>query len=616
MLVRLILIAFHSLITVTACANELHTLETFTCTFVGPDTSEAADINPFTDYRLLVTFQSGDQSVQVRGFYAADGNAANSGAESGNVWKCRFATDVPGAWTYHAELRRGDWIAITNDPAEGQAVKLASPDGAFQVQPWPPAENQIDFRRRGRLTTEGHYFRFVGNGDYWIKSGANSPENLLAYQDFDGTYRIQANLREGEAKPNLELHRFDPHAQDWRRGDPTWDNQRGKNLIGGLNYLSDIGVNAIYFLTMNVGGDGNDVWPFASPDDPTRFDCSKLDQWDIVFEHAQRMGLLLHVITQETENEKWLDDGETGKTRQLYYRELIARFAHHPAIVWNLGEENGPANFSPNGQSTAQQTAMADFFATHDPYHHPVAIHSHASSDAQTAVLEPLLGYRSLDGVSLQVGKPARVHGDVLRWRAASSRAHHPWVITMDEIGPARRGAVPDAIDSGHDELRGPVLWGSLLAGAGGNEWYFGYDFPGNDLNCEDWRSRQELWRQTKIARNFFQKHLKYWDMQATDETLTGGRSYCFAELGQTYVIYRAAGQPAADLILDLSAFSGKFRVQWFDPVAGGDLQLGSREWIVGGIPTSVGMPPSMPQRDWVGLVRSTTHVSIRKPLP
>ena len=48
----------------------------------------------------------------------------------------------------------------------------------------------------------------------------------------------------------------------------------------------------------------------------------------------------MHVLTQETENDQGLDGGELGRHRKLYYRELIARFAHHRALVWNLGEEN------------------------------------------------------------------------------------------------------------------------------------------------------------------------------------------------------------------------------------------------------------------------------------
>ena len=51
-----------------------------TLTFDGPETSEEADSNPFRDYRLQVTFTheaSGDVA-EVPGFYAADGNAAES----------------------------------------------------------------------------------------------------------------------------------------------------------------------------------------------------------------------------------------------------------------------------------------------------------------------------------------------------------------------------------------------------------------------------------------------------------------------------------------------------------------------------------------------------------
>ena len=72
------------------------------------------------------------------------------------------------------------------------------------------------------------YFRFGRRGSYWMKGGANSPENLLAYVDFDGTYRQQADAREGEAAPPTLLHRYDDHVRDWKAGNPTWQNGKGK----------------------------------------------------------------------------------------------------------------------------------------------------------------------------------------------------------------------------------------------------------------------------------------------------------------------------------------------------------------------------------------------------
>ena len=73
------------------------------------------------------------------------------------------------------------------------------------------------------------------------------PENLLAYFDFDGTYRISNESSEGEATATKELHRYAAHVQDYRDGDPTWQEGKGKGLIGAVNYLSEKGMNSILF---------------------------------------------------------------------------------------------------------------------------------------------------------------------------------------------------------------------------------------------------------------------------------------------------------------------------------------------------------------------------------
>ena len=91
--------------------------------------------------------------------------------------------------------------------------------------------------------------------------------------------------RAGEATP-AGLKTWQPHVRDWRDGDPTWKDGKGKGLIGALNYLAGKGCNAFSFLTYNAGGDGDDVWPFVERDDKLHYDCSKLDQWQIVFDHA------------------------------------------------------------------------------------------------------------------------------------------------------------------------------------------------------------------------------------------------------------------------------------------------------------------------------------------
>ena len=111
-------------------------------------------------------------------------------------------------------------------------------------------------------------------------------------------------------------------------------------------------------LTMNILGDGKDVWPYTSHNERYRFDCSKLDQWEIVFDHMDSLGMMQHFVLQETENECLLDMGYTDVQRRVYLSELIARFGHHPAVTWNMGEENGAATFWPQGQNDQQRYAM------------------------------------------------------------------------------------------------------------------------------------------------------------------------------------------------------------------------------------------------------------------
>ncbi len=567
--------------------------------FTGPMSAEGALLNPFTDYRLWVTFKNGEQSYRIRGFYAADGEAAETGASSGRIWRVRFSPDKPGLWSYKADFRTGNDVAFSLASEAGDPVLLEDPSGEFLVIPTDKAGT--DFRAQGRLVQQGRYFKFGVDGDYWLKAGANSPENLLGYADFDGTYRIQDGSREGEAKVDKRLHEFEPHIGDWRAGDPTWQNDKGKGLIGAMNYLSGQGMNAVYFLTMNILGDGQDVWPYIRPSEFDRFDVSKLAQWEIVFSHMQKKGILLHLVTQETENELMLDAGETGRLRQLYYLELIARFAHHPALVWNLGEENGPAHWRPEGQNTQQRKDMGAFFKANDPYGHSVVLHTHSAASDKDELLTPLLGYQDIDALSFQVAERETVNREIQKWSALSETAEKLWPITMDEIGMWHTGARADEDDPGHDSLREHVLWGALLAGGAGVEWYFGARQKGNDLTTEDWRSRHTLWAQTRQATLFFENYLPYWSMEPC--RLANGL-YCFAKRGEIYVLYVPKGERA---MLDLSAEDGDFDIHWYDPIAGGDLQIGAQDQVTAGGVISLGMPPTDNQ-DWTALIRLSTE--------
>jgi hypothetical protein len=141
------------------------------------------------------------------------------------------------------------------------------------------------------------------------------------------------------------------------------------------------------------------------------------------------------------------------------------------------------------------------------------------------------------------------------------------------------------------------------MAGGAGVEWYFGYNFPHNDLNLEDFRSRERMWEQTAIALRFMHEHLPFQRMQPKDDLTSDEDDYCLADPGNVYAIFRPDGGSTE---LDLGERRDRFEVRWYNPRSGGELQQGSVDTISGPGSAAIGQPPSESDRDWVALVRRT----------
>ncbi len=577
--------------------GELQQWHRITLTFEGPDSSEDAAVNPFMDYRLNVTFKQGDTSVVVPGFYAADGEAAETSATAGNKWRVHFMPETTGQWVFEASFRTGDGVAISNTASAGKPTAFDGTTGDFTIKPTDKA--LPDMRAQGKLAYVGkRYLQFQETDQYYLKSGPDSPETFLAYQDFDGTF---------SHNPNKQfLKDWAPHLQDWEEGDPTWQNGKGKAIIGAVNYISSQEMNVIYFLTQNIDGDGQDVWPYTDYDERFRFDCSKLDQWEIVFSQMTKQGIVIHVVTQETENDQLHDGGELGPERKIYYRELIARFAHHPALIWNLGEENT--------NTTEQQMAFADYFKSTDPYQHPTALHTY--TNAWEKVYGPLLGHKSLDVLSFQTRDKLRViNNQTQKWIQRSAAAAHPWVVFLDEPGIAWQGVEPDNhIPNNQAAMRKYTLWGNLMAGGGGVEWYFGYELSHSDLNCEDWRSRENMWAYSRHALDLFQNHLPFTEMAPANYLTSHERDYVLALEGEIYAVYFPEWDNNE---IDLRGLNDTYSISWYNPRTGdgphtGDKlkelyprrRVGSISSVKGGDWRSLGSPPYDFHEDWLVIVK------------
>lgn len=561
-----------------ALTGSLQKWDAVSIAFHGPAMHASGENpNPFLDYRLQVSFTSpSGKKHDVPGFYDGDGR----GGLSGGMWRVLFSPDEVGYWKFQASFRKGSLVAVQLEASAGVPDAFDGRKGGFTIS--PQSKTAPGYLKWGRLEYVGkHYLKFR-DGGYWIKGGTDEPEDFLAYSGFVNTPRA--------------THHYTNHVQDWKQGDPDWSNGQGKAIIGALNYLSAQHMNNLYFMPMNIGGDGKNVWPYLGPinqkgsptNDNRHFDLAKLHQWEIVLDHAQRRSIFLHFVLNEAEaaNKNELDETRLEVERKLYYREMVARFGHHVALQWNLCEEyNLNLKLSPE-----LVKSYAEYIHAVDPYDHPITVH-HAGklpSAWKDFLADPLFPVTSFQWEDTDI---------VEYWRRASKEAGFPQVVSMDEFFPDT-ASVTNA-----DRHRKEYTWPVYLSGGQ-------LEFILADLiKTDDFRKYEPIWKYTWNARKFIEA-LPFWEMQPMDGLLTGTKGYqglhnyvkgqVFAKPGEIYAIYVPVGEQAG--MLNLETAPGKFTQSWYNPRTGEFAPETGR--IEGGKLVQLGMPPGETKEDWAILIK------------
>lgn len=667
-------------VTISGESRQWHKV-TFNVT--GPMVCED-DTATFLNYRLdiFLTTEDSRETYRVPGFFAGDGKPEDDDANlvsCGNRWQAHFAPPSTGTWNYQVYFRQGKDISLPADTAAtGTPLAADGFQGSFQVQ--NSDKTGRDFRAKGRIVYDpsSNYLKFRGTGKSYIKIGPDSPENLLNYADFDGSYQIK------DRSPTKTMQ---PHLQDWNAypGSPTWKNGLGKGMIGALNYLAfEAEQNVFSFLTISLPGynprftqilsDDGAVHPFLGEIrgvDTTdklrhkRFDISKLAQWDIVFAYSDQLGLHKQVKLFETENFSLLTENEL----RLYFREIIARFGYLLGMEYNICEEiwGTKQNRFPGDDYIQRQKTMLRFLRERLPYPNvPLAIHTRPSQTEYYC--EHLEMDSELNIISLQFDYDGVHEKTVQLWK--QNPLAGKWVILSDEVGPASWGVPPDNQVEGWNgvyptdisptddafktpsqkDIRTYSLWGNLLAGGAGVQYYFGYGGYGDtqgqgqtvdafvkhsDLSLEDFRTRHEMWKYNKYAHDFFMRYLPFEQMEPHDDLLgisnplanpcedglTSGDEYsntfyCFAKPGEIYVVCFPNGTDVATPSLQLPA--GNYQIHWFNPRSGGNLLTGSKTSVVLNQEdlVNLGDPPTDTFLDWIALVRIDNNGPSSPPTP
>lgn len=184
-----------------AITGELRQWHKVTLTLDGPFAHERDTApNPFNDYAMAVVF-------------------THESGEAGTKWRAHLSPDKPGRWTYLVSFARGRQVAVGD--ARGEAVEpFDGRSGSFAIGPTDKTGRDLRAQARLRYVSR-HHLQSAGSREYFLKAGADAPETLLAYADFDGTRPgRKREARTGEAAPTQSLHRYAPHVADWKVGDP------------------------------------------------------------------------------------------------------------------------------------------------------------------------------------------------------------------------------------------------------------------------------------------------------------------------------------------------------------------------------------------------------------
>lgn len=536
----------------------------------GPTTSETdLSPHPFLDYRLDVTFTSPNgNAFDVPGFFAGNGR----GHGQGSIWRVRFTPDEPGEWRWSVAFEQGENIAVAekDDVAGVTPVGEHGAFGTVLVAQRDPASHGL--LAQGRIDSVAEHYLKQADGDYWINGGINGPEDFFGYAGFDNTLDPPAGRV--TAQPESSLHLYAAHVDDWRRGDPdfisTSSGVSSHGIIGTINFLAAQSINSINVLPMNLGAGGANTYPFidatGTPFANTRYDVSKLHQWNLVLNHMQEKGVAAHIILAQHSmaNREWLDQGTLGPQRKLFLREMLARFSYLNGVKWTLSNERS--------DNTDLDLGIADYLRSLDWAEHPIAVHVNAdplnaervNADRVNTGLDSFAAYTLFDNASVQ-STAATAEQAIETWREHSVSADIHRVIDSTPTGPAMT-----LDDDGIEELRRRVLYPIYFSGANLEGVNHLLPIPGDTMQAEDFRRLEPVYRYMRVTRTFLQENVPIERALPADTRLSGGLEgdQLFGIADEIYAAWFGDGR-GDRRILAGSDISAQWELQWFNPLTG-----------------------------------------------
>lgn len=338
-------------------------------------------------------------------------------------------------------------------------------------------------------------------------------------------------------------------------GDPEGFLYRGLRKADGtregdqqalIRKMAGTGANCIYMIMVRShGGDGAaDENPFVNGDPWQGLNTAILDQWDQWFSEMNRQGIVIFLFFYDDSAAPFhrdLTDGALDPREEQFIDTVVARFHHHPYLIWCVAEEYIEA------VSPARAAKIAERIKAQDPLRHPVAVHQNHGTvfdfTDNIHVDQFAMQFNTASSDSLH-------EAAVSAWQNTGGRKN----INLSEFQPRPTGLALQK-----------TIWSIAFGGA--------YSMI---LQMDIDKTKEE---DLKICGGLvrFMESVRFNETAPSDALARGDSRYVLARPGQLYLIYSETGRyPGVDLQ------AGCYTLQWFD-ISSGRWFHGGRKTLSGG---------------------------------
>jgi hypothetical protein len=266
---------------------------------------------------------------------------------------------------------------------------------------------------------------------------------------------------------------------------------------------------------------------------------AKLDEWEGYITQLENAGIITVFF--------FFDDS-AGLNDVSDWQELVdkcvAKFKHHKLLIWSVAEEYAEA------LSSSQVSTVAARIKLQDTNNHVVGVHKNAGTSFSEFLSDP-----NIDMFLMQTNSTTAsgIHSDVKNSNANGSK-----IINMAEA--------PDHAKQTQTIVR-QWNWAAIMGGASAAQvlWMGRYSDP------VDWNAQGKYDDCARLMD--FMESTRINETTCRDDLVSGSTDYVLANPGNVYIAYG----DSVSTSLGLNMVAGDYIVQWFDPIDGDWVDLGTQ---------------------------------------